>query len=180
MRRHLIPGLRKITIREDRRNRQAKDEIGVDTSAFYSELTSLLKLYQFRDRKRRLICGLNATECYALAEVVERGPLAVQAVSDALSLDKSTGTRVVRSLERLGLVKRSASATDYKAHAIVVTQKGARLQNRLARQVWLEYVGILAQFSPSQRKAATRIVKLVRTAAEGRLRRGVSFSLEAL
>jgi DNA-binding MarR family transcriptional regulator len=180
MRRHLIPGLRRVTIRKERWSRHADAKVGADTSAFYAQLTSLLKLYQFRGRKRRLICGLNATECYALAEVREYGPLAVQAVSDALSLDKSTGTRVVRSLERLGLVKRSASATDYKAHAIVVTQKGARLQNRLARQVWLEYAGVLAKFSPSQRKAATRIVRLVRTAAEGRLRRGVSFGLEGL
>jgi DNA-binding MarR family transcriptional regulator len=172
--------VRKVTIRKDRRKRQARDQIRSETTAFYAQLTSLLKLYQFRDRKRRLICGLNATECYALAEVTEHGPLAVQAVSDALSLDKSTGTRVVRSLERLGLVTRSASAADYKAHAIVVTQKGARLQNRLARQVWLEYAKVLAQFLPSQRKAATRIVRLVRAAAEGRLRRGVSFSLEGL
>lgn len=174
----LIPNLRKVAIHKDRQRRRTNSE--ADTSAFYSELTSLLKLYQFRDRKRRLICGLNATECYALAEVNEHGPLAVQAVSDALSLDKSTGTRVVRSLERLGLVKRGFSATDYKAHAIVVTQKGARLQNRLARQVWLEYARILAQFSARQRNAATRILILIRTAAEIRLRRGVSFNIESL
>jgi DNA-binding MarR family transcriptional regulator len=154
--------------------------VEADTSAFYAELTSLLKLYQFRDRKRRLICGLNATECYALAEVYERGPLSVQAVSDALSLDKSTGTRVVRSLERLGLVARSTSKTDYKAHAIVVTDKGRRLQARLTKQVWLEYSKVLGQFSPSQRKTAARIVRLVRAAAQGRLRRGVAFNLENL
>jgi hypothetical protein len=108
-------------IKKAGRYRKVKNQIGTQTDAFYAELTSLLKLYQFRERKRRLICGLNATECYALAEVVERGPLAVQAVSEALSLDKSTGTRVVRSLERLGLVSRRVSATDYKVHAIVVT-----------------------------------------------------------
>jgi hypothetical protein len=64
--------------------------------------------------------------------------------------------------------------------AIVVTQRGARLQNRLARQIWLEYGRILGQFSSSQRKAAIRILKLIRAAAEGRLRPGMSFRLESL
>jgi DNA-binding MarR family transcriptional regulator len=82
---------------------------------------------------------LSPTQRLALVAVVDEGPLRLGALADAIATTDATATRTVQSLERHGLVTRSADAADRRGVVIAATREGrhavARGRRRLAQTV---------------------------------------------
>src|SRR5918996_5720968 len=89
-----------------------------DAVALQAAVAELVRVYQFRDRDRICCHDISVTQCYALETLVEHGPLRLGELSDRLFLDKSTTSRVVRSLVKKGYVKQHADARDGRATAL--------------------------------------------------------------
>lgn len=63
---------------------------------------------------------------HVLAELLERGPLRVSAIAQALGTDPSTVSRQVTALVEAGLVERRADPDDGRSHLLAATESGAQ------------------------------------------------------
>ena len=80
--------------------------------------------------------GLTAPRLSALSVIVFRGPITLGALAAAEQVSPPTISRLVRELERDGLVLRSSDANDRRVQRVQATAAGARLlQDGRARRV---------------------------------------------
>jgi DNA-binding MarR family transcriptional regulator len=70
--------------------------------------------------------GITVPQCHVLLELDEMGGATLQALSDALCLDKSTASRTVHALVARGLVKRAANEEDRRCLALTLSPAGVR------------------------------------------------------
>ena len=137
-----------------------------DTRAFYSALSDLIRVYQFRDRDRICCYDVSVSQCYALEALVERGGMTLNDLAAHLYLDKSTASRVVDALERKGYVARSPHPGDRRALLLAATDGGRELHRRIQRDLLAEEEALLAGFDPEIRRAMTQpLARLARAAA---------------
>src|SRR5215813_1661128 len=79
--------------------------------------------------------GLRTTQFSILAKLKRRGPMTINALAKEMVMDRTTLGRNVLPLERDGLVKIEASATDGRAKVLLLTKIGEkRLQ--AGREAW--------------------------------------------
>ena len=77
---------------------------------------------------------LSPMQRFALAAAVDRGPLRLGALADAIGTTDATATRTVQSLEREGLVARARDAADGRGVVIEATREGRALVSRGRRR----------------------------------------------
>ena len=130
-----------------------------DAAAFTEALQDLLRLYQFRDRERICCHDITVSECYALEALVRGGPQTLNQVAATLRLDKSTASRVIRSLEEKAYVKRTAHPEDGRAVQLVPSASGERLFNRIHQELEDRYRGMLAGFDARTRQAVLAVIR---------------------
>jgi len=70
--------------------------------------------------------GVTLAQCHVLLQLQEMGGATLQALADALRLDKSTTSRTVHALVARGLVRRTTSAADRRCLLLAVSPAGAR------------------------------------------------------
>lgn len=145
-----------------------------DASALHTALSSLVRVYQFRDRDQICCYDISVTQCYALEALVEQGPMRSKTLSDALKLDKSTTTRVVDALVRKGYAERLPDADDARAVSLRVTRSGRGLYERINGALISQQMDLLRGLDPSVRAAATEVIRRLAKAAEARFVSGVS------
>ncbi len=63
---------------------------------------------------------------HVLAELLERGPMRVGAIAQALGTDPSTVSRQVTALVEAGMVERRADPADGRSHLLAATENGAQ------------------------------------------------------
>ena len=63
---------------------------------------------------------------HVLAELLQRGPMRVGAIAQALGTDPSTVSRQATALVEAGLVERRADPDDGRSHLLAATESGAR------------------------------------------------------
>jgi DNA-binding MarR family transcriptional regulator len=81
--------------------------------------------------------GLHVTQFSILAKLKRRGPLTINALAKDMLMDRTTVSRNVLPLERDGLVKIEASASDGRAKELHLTKAGdKRLQ--AGREAWAQ------------------------------------------
>jgi DNA-binding MarR family transcriptional regulator len=81
--------------------------------------------------------GLHVTQFSILAKLKRRGPLTINALAKDMVMDRTTLSRNVLPLERDGLVKIEASASDGRAKELHLTKAGdKRLQ--AGREAWAQ------------------------------------------
>jgi DNA-binding MarR family transcriptional regulator len=81
--------------------------------------------------------GLHVTQFSILAKLKRRGPLMINALAKDMVMDRTTLSRNVLPLERDGLVKIEASASDGRAKELHLTKAGdKRLQ--AGREAWAQ------------------------------------------
>jgi DNA-binding MarR family transcriptional regulator len=69
---------------------------------------------------------------YAVLTVIDRNPgLKQSQVSEALGIKRANLVAILDALERRGLARREAVATDRRSYALRLTEKGAALMNEL-------------------------------------------------
>src|SRR5690348_8320204 len=130
-----------------------------DAEALHAALSSLLRVYQFRDRDNICCYDISVTQCYALEELVEKGASRSRALAEALLLDKSTTTRVVDALVRKGYVKRRSDPDDARAVSLAVTAAGRKLYEKINGELIQQQVELLRGMDSDARKAATEIMR---------------------
>ena len=142
--------------------------IAADTVDFYEAFQEVLRLYQFRDRNRAGTGGLSVNQCYALESIERLGPLTLNELAARLALDKSSASRIVSSLEKAGLVRRSTLGTDARALQLEATPAGAELHESIRRDIMARQDRLLADLDPTTRRALTRFLrKLARSLGPG-------------
>ena len=137
-----------------------------DAVALHEALSELVRVYQFRDRDRICCHDISVTQCYALDDLLSRGPSGLNELAAELYLDKSTASRVVAALERKRYVSRAAHAEDGRAIVLTVTPAGRRLCERIRTDLIAETKGLLGDFEPEVTAGAARLIlRLARAAA---------------
>jgi DNA-binding MarR family transcriptional regulator len=69
------------------------------------------------------VCGLTTTQFALLTAVNTNGPVAVTGLAEALGMDRTTLTRLIKPLEREGLVK-IAPSVDRRIRVVTLTVDG--------------------------------------------------------
>ena len=95
-----------------------------DAAELHRALTDLIRVYQFRDRRRICCHDISVTQCYALDVLAAQGPVLLRELASALYLDTSTASRVVDSLESAFptcLTLRERSSACAQEHSLLAT-----------------------------------------------------------
>ncbi len=79
--------------------------------------------------------GLRISQYVVLARLRADGPRGIQALADALAMDRTTLGRALRPLERDGLVRLARDPADARSRRIALTEEGG-LRLAQARLAW--------------------------------------------
>jgi DNA-binding MarR family transcriptional regulator len=139
-----------------------------DILALHQALSSLVRVYQFRDRTKICCHDVSVTQCYALEALIKLGPLTLNGLAEELYLEKSTASRVVNTLERKGYVRRSEDPGDARAINLSVTRKGRTLYDRIEWELMEATASLADDFEPEVRCAAAELLTRFARAAVDR------------
>ena len=144
---------------------EADPRLAADARELHRVLSDLMRVVQFRDRDRICCYDVSVTQCYALEAVLRRGPLTLNELAAHLYLDKSTASRVVKSLVEKGYLDRRPHPQDGRAVQLVPTAAGRGLHAAIYRDLLSEVETLVADFDPEVRRAlASLLARLSRTA----------------
>ena len=146
-------------------DRDGNGELARQARELQEALAEFIRVYQFRDRD--CICGhdVSVTQCYALDALVRRELMTLNELAAALSLDKSTASRVVATLERKGYVARATHPRDRRAVLLTATTAGRRLVERIVGELVEEKKRLLAEFPEEVREAAAELIQRLTAAS---------------
>jgi DNA-binding MarR family transcriptional regulator len=145
-----------------------------DAQALQAAVADLVRVYQFRDRDRICCHDISVTQCHALETLVEHGPLRLGDLTQRLFLDKSTTSRVVRTLVKKGYVEQHTDASDGRATALSATRLGRNLCARITEDLVAQQTALLADLDPDIRAGVVNVIRRLAQAADLRFRAGVS------
>ena len=136
-----------------------------DARELYDALQELIRVYQFRDRDRICCHDLSVTQCYALDVLGRRRTVSVNELAADLYLDKSTTSRVVRTLERKGLAKRSPDRQDKRVVELELTDTGRETHERIRAGIIEQEAELLSDFDSNTRRSMTSLIRRLARAA---------------
>jgi DNA-binding MarR family transcriptional regulator len=145
-----------------------------DAQALQAAVADLVRVYQFRDRDRICCHDISVTQCHALETLLEHGPLRLGELTERLFLDKSTTSRVIRTLVKKGYVEQHPDASDRRATALSATRAGRTLCARITDDLVEQQKDLLADLDPDVRAAVVNVIRRLARAADSRFRSGVS------
>ena len=128
-------------------------------------LADFIRVYQFRDRDRICCHDISVTQCYALDALLRRELMTLNELAATLSLDKSTASRVVATLERKGYVARTTHPRDRRAVLLTATAAGRRLVERILGDLLEEKKRLLAEFPEEVRESAAELIQRLTAAS---------------
>ncbi|MEP7013244.1 MAG: MarR family transcriptional regulator [Acidobacteriota bacterium] len=149
-------------------NPAADPALARDAADLQRSLSDLVRVVQFRDRDRICCHDISVTQCYALEELIRRGPLTLNELAQVLYLDKSTASRVVDSLERKGYATRSPHPADGRALLLAATATGRALCERIEGDLVIEAQRLLVDIEPEARRAMALLLGRLARAVESR------------
>jgi DNA-binding MarR family transcriptional regulator len=147
--------------------------LDLDARALEAAVADLVRVYQFRDRDCICCHDISVTQCHALEALVEHGPMRLSELTEKLYLDKSTTSRVVRTLVKKGYVEQHEDASDRRATALSATRAGRRLFVRITDDLVEQQRGLLADLDPEVRAGVVQVIRRLAKAADSRFRAGV-------
>jgi DNA-binding MarR family transcriptional regulator len=145
-----------------------------DAAALQGAVADLIRVYQFRDRDRICCHNVSVTQCHALEALIEHGPLRLGELTERLWLDKSTTSRVVRTLVKKGYVRQQPDANDGRATTVSATTAGRRLCGRITAELTAQQKELLADFDSDVRAGVIDVIRRLARAADSRFRSGPS------
>ncbi len=138
-----------------------------DAMQFHEALSELIRIYQFRDRKRICCHDISVTQCYTLEALVRRGALTLNELATELYLDKSTASRVLDALERKEYLVRETDPEDRRAIRVALTPQGRELHACIEADLLEEHKRLLGDLDPEVRQAISNLIgRLAREASE--------------
>jgi DNA-binding MarR family transcriptional regulator len=147
-----------------------------DAEALQAAVAELVRVYQFRDRDRICCHDISVTQCHALEALVEHGPMRLGELTERLLLDKSTTSRVVRTLVSKGYVAQHQDTSDARATTLSATRAGRSLCERITHDLVEQQKALIADFEPDVRSGVIDVIRRLARAADARFRAGVSTS----
>jgi MarR family 2-MHQ and catechol resistance regulon transcriptional repressor len=139
-----------------------------DAWELHEALSDLVRVYQFRDRKRICCHDVSVTQCYTINMLILHGAMTLNGLAGCMYLDKSTASRVVDSLVKKGYVRRAADPADARAVKLEVTREGKTLYSRIEKDLVTEMKKLIADFEPGARSAASQILRQLTQTAVAR------------
>ena len=124
-----------------------------DASRVQVTLGALVRSVQARERARAGRYDLSAGQAIALLTLSREGPLSVTNLGQHLYLEKSTASRLAKSLLKLGLARKRPSSSDDRKVILQVTEGGMRLSRRILNDLNEEYLDLLGSLELPVRKA---------------------------
>jgi len=91
--------------------------------------------------------GVTMAQCHALLEIEELGEATANQLAKNLLLDKSTLSRTVDSLVRLGFVERKENSIDRRYVTLVLSKEGIKKCNEINQKNDETYNKMLSQLS---------------------------------
>jgi DNA-binding MarR family transcriptional regulator len=121
------------------------------------------RIHSFRRNLRRFerlnqlantICckGITLAQCHVLLEIETLGKTTTKQLAENLKLDKSTLSRTVNGLKKLGLVKRATHVHDRRYTVLTLTKKGKVKCDGLNKFNDSLYNDIFGKFPPKERE----------------------------
>ena len=151
-----------------------KTDIHRDAQALQAAVADLVRVYQFRDRDRICCHDISVTQCHALEMLIAHGPLRLGELTERLFLDKSTTSRVVRTLVKKGYVAQHTDGSDGRATALSATPAGRTLCARIIEDLVEQQEYLLTDLDPDVRAGVVDVIRRLARAADARFRAGVS------
>ena len=145
-----------------------------DAEALQAAITDLIRVYQFRDRDRICCHDISVTQCHALEVLGEHGPMRLGELTQRLFLDKSTTSRVVRTLVQKGFVAQHQDRSDARATTLSATRAGRSLCQRITDDLIEQQKTLIADLDPDVRAGVVDVIRRVARAADARFRTGAS------
>src|ERR671934_2856660 len=142
-----------------------KADLRRDAIALQKAVADLVRVYQFRDRDRICCHDISVTQCYALETLVQHGPTRLNALAERLFLDKSTTSRVVRTLVRKGYVEQRADISDGRATTLHATRQGQRLYARITDDLVQQQKQLLENLDSQVRAGVVHVLRRLADAA---------------
>jgi DNA-binding MarR family transcriptional regulator len=114
-------------------------------------------------------CGVTLVQCHTLLAVADAQPATVGDLAAELGLDKSTSSRTIDTLVRLGLVQRAAAPGDRRQASLSLTPSGQAEVQRIDEFSDRYYREILAPLPASEQDVVYQgMACLVRALAKAR------------
>jgi DNA-binding MarR family transcriptional regulator len=123
----------------------------------HSAAIQLLRAIRVEDRAS----GLSGPRLSALSVLVFGGPLPMSALAAAEQVQPPTISRLVRELEREGLVERVRDATDRRVLKVRATTLGRRLMEEGRRRRVVRLAAVLAALPAEDRKLLASSAALI-------------------
>ena len=149
-------------------------DVARDARALQAAIAELVRVYQYRDRDRICCHDISVTQCHALEMLVAHGPLRLGELTERLFLDKSTTSRVIRTLVKKGYVEQRPDARDRRATALNATPAGRTLCGRITEDLVDQQKALLADLDSEVRAGVVDVIRRLASAADSRFRSGVS------
>jgi DNA-binding MarR family transcriptional regulator len=131
----------------------------------HEETQRLYKSVDTYDQAVSEALGINRSDLRGL-KALQHGPLTPKRLAEELALTSGTVTPLLDRLESLGLIRRSASATDRRSLMIEMTTEGdsrvAKLYNRIDR----EFTKVFKTRSLQDLELAIESLRLLREACD--------------
>lgn len=118
-----------------------------------------LLLDVFRDmgahRPEHVLPGwsLSLSEIYALDAIEERAPISQQDLGAALSLEKSSISRLVQQLEARGWVQRERDPRDSRLRLLRLTEQGAEMTRHIFQHMTQRHADLFASLTAHEQAA---------------------------
>jgi DNA-binding MarR family transcriptional regulator len=110
--------------------------------------------------------SLSLSEIYALDILAERAPLSQQELGAALSLEKSSVSRLVQQLEQQGWVARERDARDGRLRLLHLTEAGAETTERLRQLLSAAHAALFERLTPHEQAALLEGLSALRRALQ--------------
>lgn len=109
---------------------------------------------------------LSMTESVVMSRLANDGPATTAALARAEGMKPQSMGTTIASLEEMGIVTRTAHATDGRQMLIELTPKGVQLRkkNREAKQMWLSKA--IAELDAGERDTLLKATAIIKRLAE--------------
>jgi DNA-binding MarR family transcriptional regulator len=142
-----------------------------DAIELHRAVTDLVRVYQFRDRKRICYHDVSVTQWYTLSALAVLGSPTLKELAEEMYLDKSTTSRVVDSLVRKGYARRVSEPDDGRVVHVEPTPEGLDLHERIEQHLIDQEKKLIADLDPVARKATATVIARLAQAAKERFSR---------
>ena len=131
-------------------------------------LSDLVRVFQSWERARVGRHGLSGSQSHALLALHGVGPLTVSALGENLHLEKSTASRLAKTLLQKGLVRKRSPASDERKVVLQLTEQGMRLSRKVLNDLVEDYVELLEAMDPEEGAALPKVLDpLIRELVSG-------------